>query len=101
MNLTVSEIKKLLNKWHFYKAITLSSAEYLLKQKLEAIERAVNHLDDISKAIIEMRCFKRMEMDVVAKHVYMTRQGVYKRLNKSYSEMVYFIRNTTKSCENY
>ena len=91
----MSEIKNSLKNWHYYRAsITNPEDGGELKRKLDAIERSLSVLDDISRAIVKMRFFEKTEMDIVAKRVYITRQAVYKRLDKAYTEMMYFIANT-------
>ena len=95
MHLSTTEIKKLLKNWHFYRAsITSSEDGGELKRKLDAVEKSLSVLDDISKAIIKMRYFEKIEMEIVASRVYMTRQAVHKRIVKAQSEMMFFIANT-------
>ena len=94
MHLSVSEIKKLLKKWRFYKAIILNTEKDLLLKKLNAIESAINALDDRDRSIMKMKYFEGYDMDLIAKTVFMSRQGVYYRLNRVYKEMEYLINST-------
>ena len=89
MNLTASEIKRMLKSWHFYKASTLSLEVGELKRKVDAIEKAINALDDCDAAFIQMRYFKRYEVETIANELHITRQAVYKRLNKILDRIVY------------
>ena len=94
MHLPVSEIKKLLKNWHFYKAcISSSKDDTELGRKLEKIEKAVSMLDDVSSTIIKKHYFENTEMDIVINLVFMSRPGVYKRLNKALAEVSFLIAN--------
>lgn len=94
MHLNVSEIKKLLKKWHFYKAITLKDKDTELSKKLETIESKIRMLDDVSKEIMRMKYFDGYDVHTIASSVYMSRQGVYYRLNIAYKEIEYLANNT-------
>lgn len=94
MHLSVSEIKKLLKKWHFYKAHTSTSAQDELARKVNAVEKAVAALDDLDKKIIQMHYIQGAEIEIVMAHVFMARSSVYYRLNVAVKEMSYFIANT-------
>ena len=95
MNLSVTEIKKLLKNWHSYKA-SISSLENggELQRKLDAIERSLTVLDEISFAIIKMRYFDKTEMEIIIKKAYVSRSNVYRRMEKAYTQMVYYLVNT-------
>jgi hypothetical protein len=41
-----------------------------------------------------MRFFEKTEMDIVAARVFMTRQGVYYRINTALKEIAYIVSNT-------
>ena len=94
MNLTVSEIKKLLNKWHFYKAITLSSPKEELTRKINAVEKAIFTLEDIDQEIIRMKYFQAVDIELIQAQVFLSRSGVYYRINNALKELKYIIENT-------
>lgn len=94
MNLTTIEIKKLLNKWHFYKAVTLSSPEEELARKINAIEKAICNLEDIDQEIIRLRYFQTVDIELIQTKVYLSRSGIYYRLNNAIKEIKYIIENT-------
>lgn len=87
-----TEIKELLNKWHFYKvaASNLNGVGHL-PLKLDIIERTVQQLDDISRTIITRRYFELEGIEDVAKGVEMSRQAVHKRINKFVKTMSYIM----------
>ena len=93
MNLTTTEIKKLLKKWHFYKAVTLSSPEEELARKINAIEKAVGILEDIDQEIIQLKYYQGVEIDIIQSKVCLSRSGVYYRLNNALREIKYIIEN--------
>ena len=81
MNLNLSEIKQRLKNWHFYKAYSLSSeGGGGLEKQLNAIERAIEALDECDAVIIRMRYFDRYEVGTMAKKLCISRQAVYKRM---------------------
>ena len=93
MSLTTSEIKKLLKKWHFYKAITLNLPEEELGRKIRAIENALNYLEDIDQEIIRLKYFLLVDIDIIQSKVGISRSGVYYRLDKGLQELLYIIKN--------
>lgn len=84
----------MLKKWHFYKAITLAEEENEIYKKQKAIEKAIDKLEDVDKTIIRMKYFDRFEMHLIQDYVFLSRQGVYYRLEKTYKEIAYLINNT-------
>lgn len=95
MHLSASEIKKLLRKWHFYKAHTsVSGEEDALTKKIKAIEKAIAILDDVDQTIIRLKYFQGLELDLIQSQVFLARASVYKRLDKALEEMSYYISNT-------
>ena len=87
-----TEIKELLNKWHFYKvAANNLNGQGHLPLKLDMIERTVRQLDEISRKIIEGRYFDLMGIEDVAREVDMSRQAVHKRINKFVKSMAYIL----------
>ena len=96
MHLSASEIKKLLRKWHFYKACSSNPEEDgKLKRKLDAIEKAVYRLDDVSRKAIIAHYFNRATIEDTALLVFMTVRGTYYRIAAAVKEMVYLIENNT------
>ena len=95
MHLTTDEIKKLLKNWHFYRMLVSTSGNDMeLKRKLDAVERSLVVLDDVSRTIIQARYFDKTEMNVVVEKAFMARSAVYKRIDKALAEMSYVIANT-------
>ena len=81
MNLSVSEIKKLLKNWYFYKAFSLSSQDGgVLAKQINAVERAINALEECDAVIVKMKYFERTEMEILTAHFFISRQAIYKRL---------------------
>lgn len=66
----------------------------MLKRKLDAIEKSLVVLDDISRMIIKTYYFDKTEMSVVVQRAFMVRSAVYKRIEKAIEEMEYYIENT-------
>ena len=66
----------------------------MLKRKLDAIEKSLAVLDDISQMIIKTYYFDKTEMSVVVQRAFMVRSAVYKRIEKAIAEMEYYIKNT-------
>ena len=94
MNLTISEIKKLLKNWHFYKAnVTALQENSELKRKLELIERAVSMLEDINREIITMYYFNRFTIETTASLVFMSVRGTYYRIDSAVKEIKYLVGN--------
>ena len=89
MNLNVNEIKKLLKRWHFYKAIILTSQEEELIRKLNAIETYINALDGVDSVIMRMRFYQKVDMDTIASQVFMSRRAVYYRIDKVLEDMAF------------
>ena len=90
MTLSVSEIKKLLKNWHFYKASISSERDGgELKRKLDAIERVAGAFDAADNALIKMRYFDCTEVGIIAKRMHVTERAVYKRLEKIAREIEY------------
>ena len=95
MHLTMGEIRNLLKDWHYYKAyITSSNSENELIGKLNAIEKAVASLDEISRKAIELHYFKCATIEITAAHVYMTVRGTYYRIASAIKKVAYLIENT-------
>lgn len=98
MHLCASEIKKLLKKWHFYKAHALNSVEGdELTKKINAIEKAITSLEDVDQTIIRLKYFQGLEVDTVKSNVFLSRSVIYWRINRAVNEMSYIIANTFKS----
>ena len=93
MLLSVDEIKKLLQKWHFYNALVSEQENNELLRKLRAIEKAVSLLNDVNKRIIQMKYFQGYEMNVVAKSVFISRRAAYYRIETSLKEISYITEN--------
>lgn len=89
MNLNVNEIKRLLKRWHFYKAIILTSQEEELIRKLNAIETYINALDGVDSVIMRMRFYQKVDMDTIASQVFMSRRAVYYRIDKVLEDMAF------------
>jgi len=89
MNLNVDEIKRLLKRWHFYKAIILTSQEEELIRKLNAIETYISALDGVDSVIMCMRFYQKVDMDTIASQVFMSRRAVYYRIDKVLEDMAF------------
>lgn len=90
MNLNLSEIKQRLKNWHFYKAYSSSSEDGGgLEKQLNAIERAIEALDECDAVIIRMRYFDRYEVGIIAKKLCISRQAVYKRMETILARIVF------------
>lgn len=89
MNLTTTEIKKLLKKWHFYKAVIITSQEEGLTRKINAIEKYLQSLEGIDSAIMRLRFYQRVDIDTIASQVFMSRRAVYYRIDKVIKEMAF------------
>ena len=98
MYLSASEIKKLLQKWRFYKAHTMNSVEGdELAKKINAIEKTIAFLDDVDQTIIRLKYFQGLEMDIVKSNVFLSRSVIYWRIDRAVNEISYIIANTVKS----
>ena len=93
MHLSTREIKKLLQKWHFYKAYTSSSGADELTRKITAVEKAITSLDDVDKTIIRLKYFQRLEVDMIQSQVFLSRSVVYWRIDKAIGEIAYLVAN--------
>ena len=95
MHLSSNEIKRLLKKWHFYKAHTSTSADGSeLARKISAIEKAIATLEDDDKTIIKLKYFQGVEVDIIKDKVFLSRAAVYKRIEKTVDEIAYLVANT-------
>lgn len=68
-------------------------SECELVKKLNAIEAAVNMLNDVSRTILQMKYFKRYEMEVIAESVFISRRAAYYRVQTALKEISYIIAN--------
>ena len=94
MNLTAAEIKKRLKDWYFLKAfISTTGGGGNLEKELNAIERAIEALDKNDAAVIRMRYFDKAEVEFIAKKLFLSRQAVDKRLNKTLERIAFCISN--------
>ena len=95
MHLQASEIKRMLKKWHFYKACILPlESGNELERKLNAVEKAVAALDDVDKTIIQLKFMQGADIDLIASKVFLAHSSVYKRIDKAIQELAYLIANT-------
>jgi DNA-directed RNA polymerase specialized sigma subunit len=84
-----------LKNWHFNKACILYSQDGgELKRKVEAVEKALTVLDDTTREVIKMRYFDKTDMEIVAAKLFLWRSAVYKRLDKAFQKMSYFLSST-------
>jgi DNA-directed RNA polymerase specialized sigma subunit len=95
MHLSASEIKKLLQGWHFYKASISSSEDGgTLAKKICAVEKAIAALPEIDQTIIRKKYIQRIDGDIVAAQVHITRRAVYYRIKRAFRDMEYMICNS-------
>lgn len=62
---------------------------------MNAIERAVDALDDVSRKAIKMHYFDRATIEITAAHVFLTVRGTYYRITAAVKEAAFLIENTT------
>ena len=90
MNSGTKEIKKLLKNYCLYRAsISNMEKSVSLKQKLDALDNAVNAMDEESKKIVELVFYKRQSVEDAAYAMGYARSTMFYRVNGILAHLSY------------
>lgn len=88
MNSSITEIKKLLLNYHFYKLqVNGGVAEAATAEKLRYIEESVELFDERTKLLLKAVYFDKQPMTAAAKTAYISRPTAYRQIEIAVEKM--------------